>query len=71
MKSNFFVKGNAKALAEITLKDGSSLLLTTQINDKLLSFKQTDRVLDKINPKRREEFYIGSGYLSQSSVKRK
>jgi hypothetical protein len=67
-KSNFFVKGNAKALAEITLKDGTSLLLTTQINDKLLAFKQTDRVSDKINPKRKEEFYIGSGYLSQSGL---
>ena len=70
-KSDFFVKGNAKALAEIALKDGTSLLLTSQINDKMLVFKQTERILDKINPTRKEEFYIGSGYLSQSSVKMK
>ena len=70
-KSNFFVKGNAKALAEITLKDGTSLFLTSEINDKILVFKQADRVLYKIDLKRKEEFYIGSGYLSQSSVKRK
>ncbi len=70
-KSNFFVKGNAKALAEIVLKDGSSLFLTTQINDKMLAFKQTDKVFNKNNPKRKEEDYNGSGYLSQSGLKRK
>lgn len=69
-KSNFFVKGNSKALAEIYLKDGTSLLLTSQINDKMLAFKQTDNVLMKKNPKRKEEFYIGSGYLSQSGLMR-
>ncbi len=71
MKSNFFIKGNAKALAEIALKDGSSILLTTQINDKLLAFKQTDKVFDKINPKKKVEYYLGSGYLSQNSIRRK
>ena len=69
MKSNFFVKGNAKALAELALKDGTSLILASQVNDKILAFKQTGKILNKINLKRKEEFYIGSGYLSQSSRK--
>ena len=39
-KSNFFVTGDAKALAEVKLKDGSRLILASRNNEKLLVFRQ-------------------------------
>lgn len=69
-KSNFFVKGDARAIAQLHLKNGNSLYLVSQINNKLLSFVQQDEknsITKKI--KRKQEKYIGSGYLSQSSTK--
>ena len=68
LETNFFVKGNAQAIAEITLKAGTSLLLTSELKDKILVFKQIERVLDKINSKRKEEFHIVFGYLSQTRL---
>ena len=69
-KSNFFVKGDARAIAQLHLKNGNSLYLVSQINNKLLSFVQQDEknsITKKI--KRKQEKYIGSGYLSQSSTR--
>jgi enediyne biosynthesis protein E4 len=42
-KSNFFVTGDAKALAEVKLKDGSSLFLASRNNEKLLAFRKTKK----------------------------
>jgi enediyne biosynthesis protein E4 len=70
-KSNFFVKGDARALAEVNLKDGRSLYLVSQINNKLLVFNQIANQPSKNFPKRKEENYYGGGYLSQSSFLRK
>lgn len=82
MKSGFFVPGDAKALAEIVDPDGHPLLVTTQNADTLKAFikpsrsgrflrlqplDQYARVTLEDGTKRREEFYYGSTYLSQSS----
>lgn len=81
-KSGFFVPGDAKALAEIAHPDGQSLLIATQNDDDLKAFPHPShsRRFLQLHPldqyarltfedwtKRREEFYYGSTYLSQSS----
>lgn len=85
-KSGFFVDGDAKAIAQLILNDGNSLLLVTQNRDSMKVFKKSDEAnqavesMIRIKPteeyaiieladgrKRREEFYMGSGYLSSSS----
>lgn len=80
--SGFYSPLNAKGLAMINVgKDNTAVFLTTNSNDKMQSFKleSKDKVV-KLNAndvyaeitmadgkKRREEFYMGSGYLSQST----
>ena len=69
-KSNFFVNGDARAIAQLHLKDGNNLYLVSQRNNKLLTFKEEKGLSNNSveNPKRKKEKYIGSGYLSQSSM---
>jgi len=68
-KSNFFVNGDARAIAQLHLKDGKNLYLVSQRNNKLLSFVEMQPQKSSIQkPKRKKETYIGSGYLSQSSM---
>ncbi len=70
-QSGFFVNGDAKAMAEIRLKNGENLVLVTRNNDMMLAFRQKSSVKTHTkNPKRKEETYYGSGYLSQSSVRK-
>ena len=74
--------GDAKALAGLTLKDGSSLILAALNSDSLKVIKplrlsqksirlKNDDVSAEITYKNGDkeylEFYYGSGYLSQSS----
>jgi enediyne biosynthesis protein E4 len=81
-ESGFFVDGDAKALAELILKDGSSLILAALNSDSLKVIKplkpsqksirlKNDDVSAEITYKNGDkeylEFYYGSGYLSQSS----
>ena len=81
-ESGFFVEGDAKALACLTMRDGSSLLLAAQNSDSLKVFKASwkpERTLRlekndvsailtfKTGETKFREFYYGSGYLSQSS----
>ncbi len=68
-KSNFFVNGDARAIAQLHLKDGKNLYLVSQRNNQLLSFvEQRPQKSSVQRPKRKKETYIGSGYLSQSSM---
>jgi len=68
-KSNFFVNGDARAIAQLHLKDGKNLYLVSQRNNKLLSFVEMQPQKSSIQkPKRKKEKYIGAGYLSQSSM---
>jgi hypothetical protein len=81
-ESGFFVDGDAKSLACLTMRDGSSLLLAAQNSDSLKVFKaswkperairlENDDVsailVYKTGETKFMEFYYGSGYLSQSS----
>lgn len=81
-ESGFFVDGDAKALAELTLKDGSLLILAAQNSDSLKVIKplrqpdksirlKNDEVTAELTFKNGDkeyiEFYYGTGYLSQSS----
>lgn len=82
-RSGFFVRGNAKAMAELSGKDGESLLLVSQHADSLKVFRPSDNretliytpeptdqraeVFLKGGRKLRHEFYHGSAYLAQSS----
>ena len=81
-ESGFFVDGDAKALAGLTLKDGSSLILAALNSDSLkvikplrLSHKSIRLKNDDVSAvmtykngdKEYLEFYYGIGYLSQSS----
>jgi enediyne biosynthesis protein E4 len=66
-KSNFLVRGDAKALAQINLSNGFSLLLVSQNKGKILAFKEKNNTKISAPPKRKTEYYFGSGYLSQSS----
>jgi hypothetical protein len=80
--SGFFVDGDAKGMAEITLGNGNSLILAAQNSGKLKTFtypkydnylihlKREDAYADitySDGEKERREFYYGSGYLSSSS----
>lgn len=81
-ESGFFANGDAKGMAELQLKDGSSLILVARNSDSLKVIRslkspgKTIRVkndevaaelLFKNGTKEYREFYYGSGYLSQSS----
>ncbi|MFD2572691.1 VCBS repeat-containing protein [Spirosoma soli] len=81
-KSGFFVGGDAKGLAELSLSSGRRLLLAAQNNDSLKAFSQPTKLTKTIRAKPldayavikltngrtiRQEFYYGSAYLSQSS----
>lgn len=81
--SGFFVDGNAKALAMAMRSDSTAIVLATQNNDSLRCFTATQHarftapmagettaeIVLRNGKKRKHEFYIGSGYLSQSSNK--
>jgi len=80
--SGFMVNGDAKAMAQILTADNKPVFLVSQNNDSLKVFASTTNTslqLINIQPgdayaelqfkngkKRREEFYYGAGYLSQS-----
>lgn len=82
-RSGFFVDGDAKALASLLTATGEQLIVATQNKGFLKAFEQhtagqekgiplfTDdayAILDLGNgKKRREEFYYGSSFLSQSA----
>jgi hypothetical protein len=81
-ENGFFVNGDAKAMAEITLGDGRSLILVARNSDtlkivkplrlstRLIKLKNDDKSAEvsfKTGEKEYREFYYGSGYLSQSS----
>jgi hypothetical protein len=81
-ESGFFVDGDAKGMAELTMSDGSSLILAAQNSNYLKVFRTTgssrhiirlgkdDVCADltyKNGKKEHREFYYGSGYLSESS----
>ncbi|MHA6246765.1 VCBS repeat-containing protein [Pontibacter sp. CAU 1760] len=79
-QSGFFVDTDAKGLAEITLADGSILVLSAANQGPLRTFRHTAPqqalalktkdawavITLKDGRKKRQEFYYGSGYLSQS-----
>ncbi|MFN0274934.1 MAG: hypothetical protein ACKVPJ_04260, partial [Chitinophagales bacterium] len=81
--SGFYSPMNAKGLALISIgKESTPVLLTTNTNDKTEAFKFISEGARGIRmnnndlyaeitmsngKKRRQEFYLGSGYLSQSS----
>ncbi|MES2730922.1 MAG: VCBS repeat-containing protein, partial [Bacteroidota bacterium] len=80
--SGFVVEGDAKGMAEITLDEGRSLLLVTKNSGKISAYQPTNQPKSpsiRLQPldvyavvtlsngsKRRQEFYHGSTYLSQS-----
>jgi hypothetical protein len=80
-ESGFFVDGNAKGLAQLVLDSGRSLILATQNNDSVRVFSPISNVRSvALRPldahavltfadgsTRVQEFFYGSGYLSQSS----
>ncbi len=82
-KSGFFVHGDARGLAEVMTGRRQSLVLATQNSDSLRAFGNVLREgirnvrlrpLDRYamltftdGTTRKQEFYYGSGYLSQSS----
>ena len=81
-ESGFFVDGDAKGLADLTMKDGSSLILVAQNSGELKVFetnRSTDKIIRLKNDEmsaeikydsgeiEKREFYYGSGYLSHSS----
>jgi hypothetical protein len=85
-KSGFFVDGDAKALASLTLADGNPLILVTQNAGRMKAFSalgakgtrnqrplplQANDAWANISfpdgTRRRQEFYYGASYLSQSS----
>jgi hypothetical protein len=81
-ESGFFADGDAKGIALLSMKDGSSLILAAQNSDSLRVFKENIRSGKTIRLKNDEvsaeltykdgtkeyrEFSYGSGYLSQSS----
>jgi hypothetical protein len=80
--SGFFVDGDAKAIAELTMENGSSLILVTRNSDSLkiirplrvpsgsIKLKKDDKSAEirfKTGVTEYREFYYGSGYLSQST----
>jgi enediyne biosynthesis protein E4 len=81
-ESGFFADGDTKGMAELVLKDGSSLILVARNSDSLKVIMASGKPLKTIRVKSDEvsaeltfkngakehrEFYYGSGYLSQSS----
>lgn len=81
-KSGFFVDGDGKGLAEVSTGEGTSLVLAAQHNGPLKAFQAPSHegTTVSLNPRdqfaritypdgstRRQEFYWGSSYLSQSS----
>jgi hypothetical protein len=81
-ESGFFVDGDAKGMSELTMRDGSSLILVARNSDSLKVIKplrspakiiklKNDEVSAELTFKTGEkeyrEFYYGSSYLSQSS----
>jgi enediyne biosynthesis protein E4 len=82
IQSGFFVDGDAKAIAELLLDNGRSLVLVTQNDDSLRIFARAAPPGGVLRLQhgdayalltfadgtiRREEFHYGSTYLSQSS----
>jgi hypothetical protein len=80
--SGFFVEGDAKGMAEVMVDETRSLALVTQNNDSLKVFSPATAGCHNVRLQpldayailtladgstRREEFYYGSTYLSQSS----
>ena len=81
-ESGFFVDGDAKGMAELSMKDGSQLILVAQNSGQMKAFK-TKRSTGKIirlekddvyaelkyetGETERREFYYGNGYLSHST----
>lgn len=81
-ESGFFVDGDGKGMADLSMKDGSQLILIAQNSGPLKVFK-TDMNRGKVirlekddayaelryksGKTERREFYYGSGYLSSSS----
>jgi hypothetical protein len=81
-ESGFFADGDAKGMAELVLKDGSSLVLVARNSDSLKVTMTLRKPLKTIRvendevsaeltfkngAKEHREFCYGSGYLSQSS----
>ena len=79
-ESGFFVDGDAKGLAEVVTGGTTSLVLTTQNSGPLKAFSSRSRHAVPLRPldryalltfedgsTRKEEFFYGSTYLSQSS----
>lgn len=81
-ESGFFADGDTKALAELSLKDGNSLILVARNSDSLKVMKTkalanqivrikaddvSAEITYKSGNKELKEFNYGSGYLSQSS----
>ena len=81
-ESGFFADGDAKGMAELSLKDGSALVLVAQNSDSLKvirSFSSPGKTIrlknDEVSAelaykngdREYREFYCGSGYLGQSS----
>ena len=80
--NGFFVDGDAKGMAELTMQDGRSLILAAQNSGKMKVFNagrltgeiirlNKDDVSAELQYETGEtelrEFYYGSGYLSSSS----
>ncbi|WP_158861115.1 VCBS repeat-containing protein [Lunatibacter salilacus] len=85
-ESGFFLEGDGKALAELVMDSGESLLLASQNNDSVKAFLQEENKFTIYNTesndaysylyfkngkKRKHEFYYGHSYLSQSTRKLK
>lgn len=81
-ESGFFVDGDSKAMAELTMQNGSSMILVSRNSDSLkvirslkspVHFVRLNNVevsaelIYENGDKEFREFYYGSGYLSQSS----
>jgi hypothetical protein len=81
-ESGFYADGDAKAMAELVMKDGSSLILVARNSDSLKVIKTIPRSKQTIRLKRDDvsaeliyksgekeyrEFFFASGYMSQSS----
>jgi len=85
-ESGFFLEGDGKALAELVMDSGKSLLLASQNNDSIKAYLQEESLYSiyktepndayayfyfKNGKKRKHEFYYGHSYLSQSTRKLK
>jgi hypothetical protein len=81
-ESGFFVDGDAKGMAELTLSDGRPLILAAQNSGKMKVYEANNSTHEFIRLKKDDfcadilykngktehrEFYYGSGYLSNSS----